>query len=285
MIGSVAGLPSARAQEETPERVIAKAKLYYESGRYQDAFNELVALLGQKKEFKPGIMVDVYKYLGFCYSAYDRRDLAKKQFKNALRYDPSLELDPVFTSPKIMQVFTEAKQEFTTEMAKKRGAKPPAGEEAGEEDAAAKPAKAAVAPRVTVRRVAPTSTLWRSLLLPGWGQFHTGHYVRGGISIGAVVLSLGMALNYHNQAITAEENFWLAHNSSTEEKEKLWDEVESAGTMRTVFTVITALAWAGNGVDAFFCAKSPKRRAFVTPYYALDRTEPPAVGLTYHAQF
>ena len=102
-------------QAEGPDRSITKAKLLYDSGRYQDAFNELVTLLGQGKEYDPKMMVEIYKYLAFCYSAYDRKDLSKKQFKNALKYEPTMALDLIFTSPKIVEVFNEAKAEFIKE--------------------------------------------------------------------------------------------------------------------------------------------------------------------------
>lgn len=285
MIGTVAGLPSARAQDESPERVIAKAKLYYDSGRYQDAFNELVALLSQRKELKPKLLVDIYKYLGFCYSAYDRRDLAKKQFKTALMYDPSLELDPVFTSPKIMQVFQEAKTEFERERPKIKRDQVPKGvqKKAGEPaKGVAAPSDRAAAPRVEVRTVSPGSAVFRSLLIPGWGQFYTRHPVKGGLFIGGVVTTLALAINYKSKSVTAQEYYYEAGPG---EREEVWEDAEKFNLLGNVFYAMTALVWIGGGVDAIFSAKSTGRTACVTPYFSRNPAEPPALGITCHAQF
>ena len=100
---------------EGPDRPLAEAKLLYDSGKYQEAFKELAPLIRQGKEYDPKTMAEIYKYLAFCYSAYNQKDLSKKQFKNALKYDPNLVLNPVTTSPKIMEIFNEAKTEFTQE--------------------------------------------------------------------------------------------------------------------------------------------------------------------------
>ena len=100
------------AQEESPEKALVKARHFYEAGKYQDALDELVPLISQGQEHEAHQMVEIYKYLAFCNSAYGKWDLVKKQFKRALEYNPKLELDPVFTSPKIMEVFQEAREEF-----------------------------------------------------------------------------------------------------------------------------------------------------------------------------
>lgn len=103
------------AQEENPEKALVKARHFYEAGKYQDALDELVPLISQGQQHEAHLMVEIYKYLAFCNSAYGKWDLVKKQFKRALEYNPKLELDPIFTSPKIMEVFQEAREEFGKE--------------------------------------------------------------------------------------------------------------------------------------------------------------------------
>lgn len=117
--GSVLGPGPAIAQSSNPDTVLAKARLFYETGKYQEALDELKGLIASGEEFKPHIMVEIYKYLAFCSSAFDQRDVAKRNFMKALTYDPNLELDPVFTSPKIMSLFKEAKRDFLEEYQKK----------------------------------------------------------------------------------------------------------------------------------------------------------------------
>jgi len=118
-LGSVIRPDVLLAQGRNPESVLARAKLFYETGKYQEALDELLPLISGGEEHKPHIMVEIYKYLAFCNSAFDQRDVATRHFKNALKYDPNLELDPVFTSPKIMALFKEARAEFLEEYQRK----------------------------------------------------------------------------------------------------------------------------------------------------------------------
>lgn len=48
----------------------------------------------------------------------------------------------------------------------------------------------------TSRRVIPGSALLRSAIVPGWGQFYTGHTVKGGAMMLAEGILVGMAIHY-----------------------------------------------------------------------------------------
>lgn len=56
--------------------------------------------------------VGIRTVLAFCYVALEKDRLAKLEFLEALTLKPELELDPIFTSPKIIKVFQEAKASF-----------------------------------------------------------------------------------------------------------------------------------------------------------------------------
>ena len=51
------------------------------------------------------------RFLAYAYIALDERESAKESFRHALRVDPTLELDPVYVSPKIIEIFREAEAE------------------------------------------------------------------------------------------------------------------------------------------------------------------------------
>jgi len=94
---------------------------------------------------------------------------AKTHFIAILKMNPSFELDPLLTSPKILSVFTEAKNEF------------------------ARQGNAYALPEEN-RDPAGSSITYRALLFPGWEQIHRGQVGKGlaFASIGAA--SLGTAL-------------------------------------------------------------------------------------------
>ena len=52
---------------------------------------------------------EVFKLLAISYVAVGRRDLAVGAFQAALLRLPTLSLDPVKTSPKVMRAFVDAK--------------------------------------------------------------------------------------------------------------------------------------------------------------------------------
>ncbi|MDD5223964.1 MAG: hypothetical protein PHE84_08225 [bacterium] len=286
------------AQEAAgPDRSVTKAKLLYDSGRYQDAFNELVTLLGQGKEYDPKVMVEIYKYLAFCYMAYERRDLSKKQFKNALKYEPALVLDPVFTSPKIMEVFNEAKAEFIKEggMAKAEADKA-AREKAAQPKPAAPPAQEQVAQSqenepVIIKKVTGRTQGGRSSaggamarsIIPGWGQFYTGHNAKGGLFLGGAVASLTLTLLYAKNAYTAEDYY---NQASPYEKKAKYDEMKTDITIRNVFAGVTVGIWAVNLIDAYFDGKSSygRRAGLVTPYAFSDGRGSQA-GINYNLEW
>jgi len=294
-------VPTLYAQQaEDPDRSLAKAKLLYDSGKYQDAFNELVILVGKGKEYDPKMMAEIYKYLAFCYSAYERKDLSKKQFKNALKYDPNLVLDQIFTSPKIMEVFNEAKMEFIKEggmakaekekAAREKAAQPPAQAQPAappqEQVAQAEENEPAVikkAPGRTRGKTVSAGGVMARSIVPGWGQFYTDHNGKGYLFAGGALTSLALTLFYAKQAYTAEDYY---NQASPYEKKAKYDDAVKFATYRNVFAGVTVGIWAANLIDAYFDAGSvPKRRAgLFTPYASSDRRGSEA-GVNYNLDF
>lgn len=287
---------SAQEAAGGPDRLLAKTKLLYDSGKYQEAFNELVAILGQGKEkqFDAKTFAEIYRYLAFCYSAYDKRDLSKKQFKNALKYDPYLVLDPIYTSPKIMEVFGEAKLEFIKEggMAKAeadKAARAKAAQQAAppkEQVAQAEENDPVIIKKATGRSrgkmVSSGGTMARSII-PGWGQFYTGYKTKGYLFAGGALTSLALTLFYVKQAYTAEDYY---NQASPYEKKAKYDEAKQFATYRNVFVGVTVAVWAAGCIDAYFDSRSaPRRRSgLVTPYAFHDQRGSEA-GINYNVNF
>jgi len=84
----------------------------YFEGEYREAVTDLqqaVSLgFGNKEDLSKAL-----RFLAYAYVALNERERAKDSFRKALEVDPELDLDPVYVSPKIMDVFREAKAEGT----------------------------------------------------------------------------------------------------------------------------------------------------------------------------
>lgn len=147
-------------------KMLEKAKLYYNSGEYENAIKQLESALQYLKQLTQNEQVEAYKYLAFSYVAFGDKEKAKEQFKKALVLDPKIELDPATVSPKIIKVFEEAK----AELAVSPPSPPPV-----QQPPPTKPTKPVVKPA----GVSTTGALLRSCCLPGWGQWYKGESSKG----------------------------------------------------------------------------------------------------------
>lgn len=109
-----AGTPQALARA----RLAARAGLNaYQKGDYAEARTKFAEALVSEAWLQVPERVLLQKYVGFTEVAFDRRDAAKAAFKRALQYDANFSLAGARVSPKIVQVFEEARAEFKQEQA------------------------------------------------------------------------------------------------------------------------------------------------------------------------
>jgi len=82
----------------------------YKAGDYKTVVTRGEEFLNQetKKEAK----VEILKIVGFANVALDLKERAKENFLTLLNFSPKYELDPINTSPKIIEVFEVAKAEY-----------------------------------------------------------------------------------------------------------------------------------------------------------------------------
>lgn len=90
--------------------ILKKGIESYFKGKYDEAVTEINSALEKglkEKEDK----LKAHRFLAYTYVAKEEKDEAKREFKEALEIDPKMELDPVYVSPKIIEVFKEVKGE------------------------------------------------------------------------------------------------------------------------------------------------------------------------------
>jgi len=143
--------------------------------------------------------------LAYAYVALGQNDFARKEFVKILKLFPTWQKDPQITPRKVLEVFEEARRQYEAYLAL-----PPA------------------------KRLSPSEVRfgasWRSLVLPGWGQFYKGQKARGAVVASLQILSLATLAvlqtevnrrhNVYedkegNEAITAYDEYsrvWRARN-------------------------------------------------------------------------
>ncbi len=230
----------AHAESSTPaDSLYHIAQAAYDDGDFNTA--ELATLRGLR-EAEGLDELDKLKFhllLGFVYVARDQNDVARNEFFRVVSVNPAYELDPVTTSPKIVEVFREARNEYLARVA-------------------SEPAIYRM-PQADVRLAAS----WRSLVLPGWGQVYKEQDVKGAAFAAAQVLSLAALIFMQTEVNRRHDDYLRIKGHDDPNVEDRYQEYRRAYQTRNVVGYITLSLYLVNYLDALYYpvfkgAKPPK---------------------------
>lgn len=88
--------------------------------------------------------------------------------------------------------------------------------------------------------------LWRSFLLPGWGQIHNNQIVKGLLFGGAFLTSLGITIYCVNDEITKYDRYL----KTNENHELAFNKAQESYNSALIWGVITSVVYLGNLIDA-----------------------------------
>ncbi len=237
------------AQAKTISEVLADAKVLYLTGEYEKALKELNRVKPYASVMKPEDKVELFKYLGFCHVAFGNFAEAKSDFTEALKVNPRLGLDTASVSPKIIEVFEEAKTAFRVQaqpvvpMAPRGQARPGPSARPALRGPMVRPA-----PRVTAG-ITPGGAALRSLAAPGWGQLASGHDLHGYIFMGLTAGALGFLGYSHATYFQAQSNYRSASDPAT--AMSAYNDYNQSNFMKNMSYIILAAVWGGNVLDAY----------------------------------
>jgi hypothetical protein len=83
------------------------------------------------------------------------------------------------------------------------------------------------------RYISPTGALFRSLFVPGWGQFSNRKYIKAGIIFGGEIALAATIIHYREKASNAEDAFNAEVDPTL--KQKYFDEFQQAKDDRNLF--------------------------------------------------
>lgn len=110
---SLAVLAPRAGKAQATARAAATAGLAaYENGDYELALTRFAAAEAHESELDGDERLVLHKFAGYSFVALGRRDDGKAEFKRALELAPALTLDEGSVSPKIVEVFNEARAEL-----------------------------------------------------------------------------------------------------------------------------------------------------------------------------
>ncbi len=171
-------------QASSADSSLKSANRLYSTGAYESA--ELTARRAMEQgPIADSVRIEAERIIAFSLVAQGKSDLARDHFEVILATNPSFALDPILTSPKILTVFQEARLRYTASHA------PASVEEKG-------------------NRGAFSGITYRTILFPGWEQYHQGRTTTGLILAGAGVVALGSALTFESLRAPARKDYLAA---------------------------------------------------------------------------
>jgi hypothetical protein len=213
----------ARAQSSA-DSVLAVVETSYSSGAYANAELEARRLV-ENPILSDSIHVLAEQWIAFALVAQGNPGLAKEHFLRILGKHPAHELDPVFTSPKILVVFNEARAAAR-------------GRRSVQIDTSAM----SLSPN-------PEPISFRTILFPGWEQFHQGRTTTGVVYFGAGVATLGTGIAMEFLRSAARNDYLSA--STPNEIESRYQTYRRYSKAETVAFVAFAVVYVASEIDVF----------------------------------
>jgi len=160
------GLSPAQTAIDSTFRVIDSL---YNAGSYSAAELESRRML-ENPLLSDSLRIAAEQRIAFSLVAQEKPALAKEHFLAILRRDPSHELDPILTSPKILAVFNDARATYLAARSQEMDSS------------------------LVSKSRTPAGITFRTVVFPGWEQWYHGRTPLGPILVGAGVATLGAGI-------------------------------------------------------------------------------------------
>lgn len=218
---------SACAQPSSSD--ILRVKFYYDSVEFERAISTGKSLLNSNRQISPEGLAFLHQYIALSFYSIGRLDSARSHFLSLLSLDPDRELDPVNISPKIIEFFNTIKEDFQA--------------------ISGKTDQITFTKYIVGKDLRPGAG-WRSIIVPGWGQFHKHQKTRG-VLLGGVfwgsLLATGVARIAENQA----HDKYLDSQSLQDFNEN-YSTYNNWYKLRRSLTVAAIVAWSVTLADALW---------------------------------
>ena len=215
---------SLRAQSVNVDSALVAIQTMYYAGSYVGAEVEGRRLL-ESSAISDSSRLFAEQWISFSLVAQGKHELAREHFRALLRIDPTHELDPVLTSPKILIVFNGTKAAV---QADRRPARDPAGDG-----------------QVPQRRTVSI----RTILFPGWEQLARGRSVSGTAFLAAGTLTLGTGIVLELLRSSARRDYLAA--TSPDQIASRYDRYNRYRTFEITSFALFGLVYLASELDVF----------------------------------
>ncbi len=232
---------------------ILQVKFYYDDVEFDKAVNSGRAVLESSQDLTANELAFLHRYIALSYYNIGKLDSSRTHFLSLISIKPDTELDPVNTSPKIIDFFNTIQKDYA--------------------EITASPQISVYTQYVFLEDRRPAAGL-RSVALPGWGQYYKGQKTKG-IVLGSAFLGSFFVTGFSWIKESQTRDTYLA-STTPEEIENGYNSYNKWYKTRRSFMVVTAVIWAIAIGDAF-----------ITPYAqpTVDVTTNGEMSLGIHLRF
>lgn len=204
------------------------AQTAVEEGRYEEA--ELSALRGLREAENVDDLAEIpfHVVLATIYVAREQQEFALSEFRRIVTINPAFEMDPVLTSPKILEVFRAAKREYA--------------------DRVLSQPEAYRLPEANAKLAAS----WRSAVLPGWGQAYKQQKAKGAVFGVLQAVTLAAFVAYVIETDARKDDYLAVNEYGNPLIEERYNDYRSAYRTRNLLGYLTLAVYLANYYDALY---------------------------------
>jgi len=219
-------VPICAGQNAAVSETIHQIEYEFVNGNVYEA--EILALkaLHSDVSYSPSELFEIHKYLAFCYVAYGQRDKAVKEFLEVLTINPEYRFDKQIYSPKIIEVFENAVQEYNLQKSLEPQVKNLSSYE------------------IQIRAGK------KSLIYPGLGQLYKGEINKGYFLAGAETVSL-CALTFSQWQLKSSHDEYL-NAVNPDDIEKKYDRYDIFYKARNISAAAVAVIYVYGFFDSVY---------------------------------
>ncbi|MCB0277496.1 MAG: hypothetical protein KDI06_21965 [Calditrichaeota bacterium] len=215
--------------QDSRSTIVQGIESSYEAFDYPETDRLLATALENPGDFPAGERLRIFRIAAFRSFQKNESLTAESYFWRLLEIDPTYNLSTVDTSPKLVALFNKVKIDYLKNLQSRSLAL--------QEEVLARPRP------------------WRSLILPGWEQWHRGYRLKGTMWAALTLSAVGGVLYNHLEAGYRREDYLAARDP--QQARDLYDRYNRAYRNRYVWGYALAGVWLAAHLDAVFFSESP----------------------------
>jgi hypothetical protein len=255
------------------EAQIIEIRNQFELFEYENVISFSNQLLAKKDSLTNKELIEVFTLKGISHYSLGDERTSRACFIEILRIDNRQQLDSEKTSPKIVDLFNQVKNEYLLSVS---------DNQPGEEEIL----DSTIQQKVNIFKIENErfkSSIWKSLLLPGWGQINNGDLTNGIILSTAAVLNVS-SLIYFIFDTNSKESKYLAEKDELLISAK-YNSFNNSYKIRNLLISSLVLIWVYAQLDILFF--SEKKYSPISFYIEENKihNQKSSISFTLHYSF